>query len=106
MLHFSALVERPQVSDSLMDVDAQRRIAEEIKQTNIDENMTLAMEEHPESFVNVVMLWINMKVNGHQVKGERFVFSGIFILLSRETDQSAITSSLTSCQPSVYPVKM
>ena len=30
----------------------------------------------------------------------------IFILLSRESDQSAITSSLRSCQPSVYHTKM
>ena len=36
---------------------------------NIDENMVRAMEETPESFIQVSMLWINMKVNGHHVKG-------------------------------------
>ena len=35
-----------------------------------------------------------------------FVFSGIVILLSRESDQSTITSSLRSCQPSVYHINM
>ena len=52
-----------------MDVEVQKRIAEEIERKNIDENMTMAMEQNPESFAQVVMLWINLKVNGHHVKG-------------------------------------
>ena len=52
-----------------MDVEIQKRIAEEIERKNIDENMTMAMEQNPESFAQVVMLWINLKVNGHHVKG-------------------------------------
>lgn len=52
-----------------MDPEVQRKIAEEIERKNIEENMNMAIEEAPESFGQVVMLWINLKVNGHHVKG-------------------------------------
>merc|ERR1719186_570509 len=50
------------------DLEAQRLIATEIAQKNIDQNMELAMEASPESFGSVIMLYINCTVNGHQVK--------------------------------------
>merc|ERR1711936_571915 len=56
------------------DLEAQRLIATEIEQKNIDQNMELAMEASPESFGSVIMLYINCNVNGHPIKA--FVDSG------------------------------
>merc|ERR1719300_135229 len=56
------------------DLEAQRMIAQEIEQKNIDQNMELAMEASPESFGSVIMLYINCVVNGHHIKA--FVDSG------------------------------
>merc|ERR1719474_238046 len=56
------------------DLEAQRLIAKEIEQKNIDQNMELAMEASPESFGSVIMLYINCTVNGHHLKA--FVDSG------------------------------
>merc|ERR1719402_490316 len=56
------------------DLEAQRMIAQEIEQKNIEQNMELAMETQPESLGSVIMLYINCRVNGHAVKA--FVDSG------------------------------
>ncbi|KAJ7960992.1 Protein DNA-DAMAGE INDUCIBLE 1 [Quillaja saponaria] len=56
------------------DVEAQKRIEASIRQKGIDENWEAALEHNPEGFARVVMLYVDMEVNGVPLKA--FVDSG------------------------------
>ncbi|XP_020588763.1 DNA damage-inducible protein 1 isoform X2 [Phalaenopsis equestris] len=56
------------------DVESQRKIEAAIRQRGIDENMEAALEHNPEAFARVVMLYVDMEVNGIPLKA--FVDSG------------------------------
>ncbi|KAL2945029.1 Protein DDI1-like protein 2 [Bienertia sinuspersici] len=56
------------------DVEAQKKIEASIRQKGIDENWAAALEHNPEAFARVVMLYVDMEVNGVPIKA--FVDSG------------------------------
>ncbi|KAK2982291.1 hypothetical protein RJ640_004936 [Escallonia rubra] len=56
------------------DVEAQKKIEAAIRQKGIDDNWEAALEHNPEGFARVVMLYVDMEVNGVPLKA--FVDSG------------------------------
>ncbi|KAK1316495.1 hypothetical protein QJS10_CPA05g02105 [Acorus calamus] len=56
------------------DVESQKKIEAAIRQKGIDENWENALEHNPEAFARVVMLYVDMEVNGVPIKA--FVDSG------------------------------
>ncbi|XP_018441337.1 protein DNA-DAMAGE INDUCIBLE 1 [Raphanus sativus] len=56
------------------DVEAQKKIEAAIRQKGIDENWEAALEHNPEGFARVIMLYVDMEVNGIPLKA--FVDSG------------------------------
>ena len=62
------------VTNDPLHPDNQKYIQEQIQQQNVDSNMQQALEQNPESFGHIVMLYIECLVNGVPVKV--FVDSG------------------------------
>lgn len=63
-----------QLDANPFDEDAQKKIEEIIRQERVMENMQKALEDNPESFGRVIMLYIDVTVNNTPIKA--FVDSG------------------------------
>ncbi|VDN99625.1 unnamed protein product [Rodentolepis nana] len=70
---------RELVNADPFDPEVQRKIEELIHENNINQEMEAAVENYPETFGQVTMLYVACEVNGHPVKA--FVDSGAQITL-------------------------
>ena len=50
------------------DTEAQAKIEEQIRLQNVDANYETAMDTTPEAFGSVIMLYVDITVNGHAIK--------------------------------------
>jgi DNA damage-inducible protein 1 len=69
-----AEAEMARLDDDMYSADAQREIENRIRQQQIAKNIERAMEENPESFARVSMLYVDVTVNDVPIKA--FVDSG------------------------------
>jgi DNA damage-inducible protein 1 len=51
------------------DLEAQKKIEEMIRMKNVEENLKMAQEYLPETFLSVHMLFINLEINKHKIVG-------------------------------------
>ncbi|KAJ1679371.1 DNA damage-inducible protein 1, partial [Spiromyces aspiralis] len=73
-MHLQHMVEHARIKENPYDVEAQRKIEEMIRLENIQRNLQEALENNPESFASVTMLYIVMEING--IRAKTFVDSG------------------------------
>ena len=72
----------------------------------MDESNSQSKDTPPDAKSNKVKFAVRLELVMFHLQFFAFEFSCIFILLIGESDQSAVTSPVSSCQPSVYHSKV